>query len=71
MNKEPDILEEVTLQDYKYGFVTDIEQETSPKGLNESTVQFISAKKKVSTARFPFRWQTGESKRFPTANGRR
>jgi Fe-S cluster assembly protein SufB len=32
-------------QTYKYGFVTDIESETAPKGLNEETVAFISAKK--------------------------
>ena len=30
---------------YKYGFVTDIETETSPKGLSEETVRYISAKK--------------------------
>ena len=30
---------------YKYGFVTDVETETSPKGLSEDTVRFISAKK--------------------------
>jgi Fe-S cluster assembly protein SufB len=30
---------------YKYGFVTDIEAENAPKGLNEDTVRFISAKK--------------------------
>ncbi len=31
--------------DYKYGFVTDIESDLAPKGLNEDTVRFISAKK--------------------------
>jgi Fe-S cluster assembly protein SufB len=31
--------------EYKYGFVTDIESEFAPKGLNEETVRFISAKK--------------------------
>ncbi len=31
--------------DYKYGFVTDIESETFPKGLSEDTVRAISAKK--------------------------
>lgn len=31
--------------EYKYGFVTDIEQEFAPKGLNEDTVRFISLKK--------------------------
>ena len=30
---------------YKYGFVTDIEMETAPKGLNEDIIRFISAKK--------------------------
>jgi Fe-S cluster assembly protein SufB len=30
---------------YKYSFVTDIEMERAPKGLNEETVRFISAKK--------------------------
>ena len=30
---------------YKYGFVTDIEADTAPKGLNEDIVRFISAKK--------------------------
>ena len=36
---------ELTQGEYKYGFVTDIEAETAPKGLNEDTVRFISAKK--------------------------
>ena len=35
----------LTEEKYKYGFVTDIETETIPKGLNEDTVRFISAKK--------------------------
>lgn len=30
---------------YKYGFITDIEADTAPKGLSEDTVRFISAKK--------------------------
>ena len=30
---------------YKYGFVTDIESEKAPKGLDEDTIRFISAKK--------------------------
>jgi Fe-S cluster assembly protein SufB len=33
------------LDKYKYGFVTDIEAETAPKGLSEDTIRFISAKK--------------------------
>ena len=30
---------------YKYGFVTDIESDKAPKGLSEDIVRFISAKK--------------------------
>ncbi|MBX6321205.1 MAG: Fe-S cluster assembly protein SufB [Rhodospirillaceae bacterium] len=30
---------------YKYGFVTDIDSERAPKGLNEDIIRFISAKK--------------------------
>jgi len=37
-------LEEATGK-YKYGFVTDIESERAPKGLNEDIIRFISAKK--------------------------
>ncbi len=37
------------LDKYKYGFVTDIEMETAPKGLSEDTVRFISAKKNEPT----------------------
>ncbi len=33
------------MQDYKYGFVTDVEQEVFPKGINEDIVRMISAKK--------------------------
>jgi Fe-S cluster assembly protein SufB len=36
---------ELIKQDYKHGFVTDIESETIPKGLNEDIVRLISAKK--------------------------
>ena len=32
-------------QKYKYGFVTEIETDTAPKGLSEDIVRFISAKK--------------------------
>ena len=46
MEKDQDkILEEVTQSDYKYGFVTDIEMDVAPKGLNEDIIRFISKKK--------------------------
>ncbi len=38
-------VEHLVSREYKYGFVTDIEQETAAVGLSEDTVRFISAKK--------------------------
>lgn len=38
-------VESVMAEKYKYGFITDIESDTAPKGLNEDIVRFISAKK--------------------------
>src|SRR5215213_5339805 len=38
-------IERTVLSEYKYGFVTDIEADEAPKGLNEDTIRFISAKK--------------------------
>ena len=38
-------LKALTGEKYKYGFITDIEADTAPKGLSEDTVRFISAKK--------------------------
>ena len=35
----------IDVDQYKYGFVTDIESEKAPKGLSEDTIRFISAKK--------------------------
>src|SRR5215210_1355506 len=35
----------IDVDQYKYGFVTDIESEKAPKGLSEGTIRFISAKK--------------------------
>ena len=46
MSKSNDILEEITSSDYKFGFTTNIESDTIPKGLSEDTVRFISATKK-------------------------
>ena len=39
-------IEKTVFSDYKYGFVTDIEADEAPMGLNEDVVRFISAKKK-------------------------
>ncbi|NQD72639.1 Fe-S cluster assembly protein SufB, partial [Sphingobacterium shayense] len=43
--KDDELLKELELEEYKYGFTTDIEMEIAPKGLNEDAVRLISAKK--------------------------
>jgi len=40
-----EILEDKISTEYKYGFVTNIEADNAPKGLNEDIIRFISAKK--------------------------
>lgn len=40
-----EILDEITASEYKYGFVTDIESDKVPPGLNEDVIRMISAKK--------------------------
>ncbi len=40
------VIEKAIEQDYKYGFVTDIEQDTLPPGLTEDVIRAISTKKK-------------------------
>ncbi len=39
------VVKDVAAQDYKYGWVTDVEQESAPPGLTEETIRWISAKK--------------------------
>nr|HQU74693.1 Fe-S cluster assembly protein SufB [Calditrichia bacterium] len=45
MSSEQEIIQSRIKQEYKWGFTTDIDMETAPKGLNEDVVRFISAKK--------------------------
>ena len=40
-----DRVRQIDVDQYKYGFVTDIESEKAPIGLSEDTVRYISAKK--------------------------
>ncbi|GIV58917.1 MAG: Fe-S cluster assembly protein SufB [Rhodothermaceae bacterium] len=44
-NTETDFLQEVAEREYAYGFVTPIEAELAPRGLNEDIIRFISARK--------------------------
>ncbi len=45
MKSEKQIIDDAISQEYKYGFVTDIAQDTLPPGLDEDVVRHISAKK--------------------------
>jgi Fe-S cluster assembly protein SufB len=49
---------------YKYGFVTDIESEKAPKGLSEDTVRFISLKKNEPD--WMLRWRLDAYRRWLT-----
>ena len=40
-----EVIEQTVNTEYKYGFVTDIDSDSAPKGLNEDIIRFISAKK--------------------------
>jgi Fe-S cluster assembly protein SufB len=46
MSTETNTIEQMANQEYKWGFVTDIEADAAPKGLSEGIIRFISAKKK-------------------------
>ncbi len=48
-------IEELANREYQYGFVTDVEAETVPKGLNEEVVRLISAKKREPAWLFEWR----------------
>src|SRR4029079_11397147 len=45
MSTSTETIEELATREYKYGFVTDVETETIPKGLNEDVIRLISQKK--------------------------
>ena len=45
MSTATETIEQLANREYKYGFITDVESETIPKGLNEEVVRLISQKK--------------------------
>jgi len=45
MKEDLNILEQTAQNEYKYGFVTDIDTDVIPKGLNEAVIELISKKK--------------------------
>ena len=46
MSTATETIESLVKQEYKYGFVTDVESESAPPGLNEEIIRLISTKKK-------------------------
>ena len=68
--KNDGIIDEVTSSEYKYGFVTDIDTDIIPKGLNEDVVRLISQKKGEPEWLLDFRlkayqyWKTLEMPRW-------
>src|SRR5882724_8948132 len=48
-------IEALTNREYKYGFVTAIESDVAPRGLNEDTIRLISAKK--NEPQFMLEWR--------------
>ena len=64
--EEKKLLRDITEQEYKEGFVTDVEQEYVPKGLNEDIIRTISALKEEPEWLLEFRldafrkWQAME-----------
>jgi len=74
MSNDSQILDELTNADYKYGWTSDIESETAPKGLNEDIIRFISAKKEEPEWLLEWRlsayrhWLTMKEPRWPNVS---
>ena len=68
--EEKELLQNFTQQEYKEGFVTDVEQEYVPKGLNEDIIRMISERKEEPEWLLEFRldafrkWQAMEQPRW-------
>ena len=55
MTTSTNTIEELANKEYKYGFVTEIESDAIPRGLNEDIIRIISAKK--SEPEFMLEWR--------------
>ncbi|MEN6618488.1 MAG: Fe-S cluster assembly protein SufB [Rikenellaceae bacterium] len=68
---ENDIIQKITESDYEHGFVTELDQEFFPKGLNEDIIRMISAKKEEPEWMLEFRlksynkWMTMKMPTWP------
>jgi len=71
MSTDEKTIEDLANREYKYGFVTDIEADAAPKGLNEDIIRLISFKKGEPVWLLEWRlrafrhWLTMEEPRWP------
>jgi Fe-S cluster assembly protein SufB len=74
MSSAANNLHEITSQEYKYGFVTQIESDTVPRGLSEDVIRLISAKKREPEFMLHWRlkayrhWLTMEEPKWPNVH---
>jgi Fe-S cluster assembly protein SufB len=59
-----ELIDELVTRDYGYGFHSDLDTELAPKGLDESTIRFISAKKEEPE--WLLDWRLGAYRHFVT-----
>ncbi len=70
MSENDKLIRDLVQQEYKWGFVTDIDSDTLPPGLSEDVIRFISAKKQEPDWLLEFRlkayrhWLTLEEPRW-------
>ncbi len=74
MSTATETIEGFVKREYKYGFITDVEADSAPPGLNEDIVRFISAKKEEPEWLLEWRlkayryWQTMTEPKWPHVN---
>ena len=59
-----DQVAQIDVSEYKYGFITDVEMEKAPKGLDESTVRYISSRK--NEPEWMLEWRLDAFRRWKT-----
>ena len=57
MTSSNQVVKDVAKQEYKYGFVTQVDEEKAPLGLTEDTVRWISNKKQEPSWMLDWRLQ--------------
>ena len=64
MSSDVKMIQELPLGEYKWGFITDVEEERIPKGLNEDVIRVISAKK--TEPDFMLQWRLNAYRHWAT-----